>query len=122
MRISDWSSDVCSSDLSMSIELIHSPPDLITSLLRSVTRMKPLGSIVAMSPVSNQPSPSSADCSSRKYRSITKGPRALSTPGVSPSHGREAPSRSEEHTSELQSLMTQSYADFFFQNYTTTHR
>src|SRR3546814_10840557 len=98
-----------------------------------------------MSPVSNQPSPSSADCSSRKYRSITQGPRALSTPGVSPSHGREAPSsstilsstpnksrpcrvhkmscissdaagaalvRSEEHTSELQSLMRISYAVF----------
>ena len=41
---------------STSIELIHSPPDLITSLLRSVICMKPSGSIVATSPVGNQPS------------------------------------------------------------------
>ena len=40
---------------STSIELIHSPPDLITSLLRSVICMKPSASIVATSPVGNQP-------------------------------------------------------------------
>ena len=51
---------------SMSMELIHSPPDLITSLLRSVMRMKPLASRVAMSPVLNQPSASSALVSLRK--------------------------------------------------------
>src|SRR3546814_10080552 len=62
---------------SISIELTHSPPDLMTSFLRSVMRMKPYSSIVAISPVSNQPS-----------------------------------ARSEEHTSELQSLMRISYAVF----------
>jgi hypothetical protein len=41
---------------SMSMELIHSPPDLITSLLRSVICMKPSASMVATSPVGNQPS------------------------------------------------------------------
>ena len=46
---------------SMSIELIHSPPDLITSLLRSVICRKPSGSIVATSPVGNQPSDSGDD-------------------------------------------------------------
>ena len=40
---------------SRSIELIHSPPDLITSLLRSVICMKPSASIAATSPVGNQP-------------------------------------------------------------------
>ena len=44
---------------SRSIELIHSPPDLITSLLRSVICMKPSASIVATSPVGNQSRPSS---------------------------------------------------------------
>jgi hypothetical protein len=42
---------------SMSMELIHSPPDLITSLLRSVICMKPSASMVATSPVGNQPRP-----------------------------------------------------------------
>ncbi len=42
------------------IELIHSPPDLITSFERSVISMKPSGSIVATSPVANQPSASQA--------------------------------------------------------------
>jgi hypothetical protein len=43
---------------SMSMELIHSPPDLMTSLLRSVICMKPSASMVATSPVGNQPSTS----------------------------------------------------------------
>jgi hypothetical protein len=48
---------------SSSIELIHSPPDLITSLLRSVIRMKPSGSIAATSPVGNQPGSPSTETS-----------------------------------------------------------
>ena len=45
---------------SMSIELIHSPPDLITSLARSVICMMPSGSSVATSPVSKKPHGSQA--------------------------------------------------------------
>ena len=41
---------------SSSIELIHSPPDLITSLARSVIRIVSSGWIAATSPVSNQSS------------------------------------------------------------------
>ena len=40
---------------SRSMELIHSPPDLMTSLLRSVMNMKPSASMAATSPVGNQP-------------------------------------------------------------------
>ena len=53
----------CSWDIaafSMSMEEIHSPPDLMTSLLRSVMRMKPSGSTLATSPVLNQLSGSTA--------------------------------------------------------------
>ena len=49
---------------SSSIEEIHSPPDLITSLERSVMFMKPYSSMVATSPVSNQPSASNAEAPS----------------------------------------------------------
>ena len=45
------------SAFSRSTELIHSPPDLIRSLVRSVIFMKPSASMVATSPVRSQPSP-----------------------------------------------------------------
>jgi hypothetical protein len=41
---------------SRSTELIHSPPDLIRSLVRSAMRMEPLASSAATSPVRIQPS------------------------------------------------------------------
>src|SRR5712675_571003 len=41
---------------SISIELIHSPPDLMTSFARSVSRMSLSLPMVARSPVLNQPS------------------------------------------------------------------
>ena len=44
------------SAFSRSTELIHSPPDLIRSLVRSVIFMKPSASMVATSPVRSQPS------------------------------------------------------------------
>jgi hypothetical protein len=61
---------------SMSIELIHSPPDLMTSLLRSVICMKPSASMVATSPVGNQPRPADqgAAASPLKYSAHDPGP------------------------------------------------
>ena len=44
------------SAFSRSTELIHSPPDLIRSLVRSVIFMNPSASMVATSPVRSQPS------------------------------------------------------------------
>ena len=41
---------------SMSTEEIHSPPDLIRSLVRSAMTKYPSGEPIATSPVSNQPS------------------------------------------------------------------
>ena len=41
---------------SRSTELIHSPPDLIRSLVRSAMRIEPYSSIAATSPVFIQPS------------------------------------------------------------------
>ena len=51
---------------SISIVLIHSPPDLTTSLARSVICMKPISSTVATSPVSKKPSSSRIELSSLK--------------------------------------------------------
>ena len=48
---------------SSTMELIHSPPDFTMSLVRSVISMTPWGSMVATSPVANQPSASVASAS-----------------------------------------------------------
>ena len=71
----------------MSMLEIHSPPDLITSLDRSVICMNPSGSMVATSPVSKKPCSSRIFVSSLKYLSTTANPRTLSRPKRLPSHG-----------------------------------
>ena len=75
---------------SRSMELIHSPPDLITSLVRSRICITPCGLMVAMSPVGNQPS-TSAERSALWYRSTIHWPRTISSPCATPSRGRRAP-------------------------------
>src|SRR3546814_3558247 len=98
MRISDWSSDVCSSDL-----LLH-----LLAALRGARRLGIDG---------RDPMPRGVERSERRHR---KGRR--SHEGDAHGEGlwrrlrrraREmAGDRSEEHTSELQSLMRISYAVF----------
>src|SRR3546814_2881489 len=86
MRISDWSSDVCSSDLG------------ITSCGIRYSNIEPLHESSAGSPstsVSRRPKANHASCGS--------WPQAMPM---------KLHSRSEEHTSELQSLMRTSYAVF----------
>src|SRR3546814_8041672 len=92
MRISDWSSDVCSSDLS-------------TLAIGSLTSLNACGAVtggVAMG------FPSSSLCSRLRIWVLVGTPASSAlAPAVS---------RSEEHTSELQSLMRISYAVFCLQN------
>src|SRR3546814_3565335 len=95
MRISDWSSDVCSSDLSAAFSTGSKPR-------RSIARCRASGSLMRC----------------RRYFAAAKR-RAVALPSRLPSSsleggGRSIPSRyrSEEHTSELQSLMRISYAVF----------
>src|SRR3546814_7585977 len=93
MRISDWSSDVCSSDL---------PP-----AAPGVIRVR----------VEHSPSPSMGE----GYGALAARARR-SWMGVAVRHGgaRFKPGRSEEHTSELQSLMRISYAVFCLKKKKTT--
>src|SRR3546814_7400508 len=111
MRISDWSSDVCSSDL-------RSPPASAPTGASS-TRSSRAGL-----------DPPPADAAGRRPALRLHGPPGA-TPGTGaqpvpgkrhavhdPEAGRSTPAfaleqhRSEEHTSELQSLMRTSYAVF----------
>src|SRR3546814_1761135 len=100
MRISDWSSDVCSSDLAAEtghrsvLTLGCDMPFLDEALLVRLTVPGP-GRYVAEAPV------------------IGHWPTTLAEPLLRHlTDGGERAVRSEEHTSELQSLMRISYAVF----------
>src|SRR3546814_3976710 len=92
MRISDWSSDVCSSDLG--------PPNDFHAIYRRHQEMRSNPRLLAEYP----------DCG----RHSRRGPEISSRTGGYAGRGRrrQCPDRSEEHTSELQSLMRISYAVF----------
>src|SRR3546814_3223530 len=115
MRISDWSSDVCSSDLSFKNDLddlqVAAGPIFRGRLFPGDQRIRPLafGGAVA------------AD--DHKVRTLGRGPQVenravdrqddigMSFPvALLENELQLAKARSEEHTSELQSLMRTSYA------------
>src|SRR3546814_1036577 len=103
MRISDWSSDVCSSDLGhgrsdhATIQTIASLPVLF-GLRCPLSRISPLRLNSLVRGWIDQRSISSRAASSSAVRPCAPASR------IAP--------RSEEHTSELQSLMRISYAVF----------
>src|SRR3546814_7897278 len=101
MRISDWSSDVCSSDLTCFPPI--SPPVKATLDTRgSVTNASPTS---CPNPVTTLNTPSGIPAFSTRLANSSK----------------EA-DRSEEHTSELQSLMRTSYAVFCLKKKTKQQR
>src|SRR3546814_4744962 len=106
MRISDWSSDVCSSDLVERGGIAGQ-----VELLRLASVFKP--------PERHAQTPRAARLFEREpgFRRIA----VISVAGaVLPIGLREALERSEEHTSELQSLMRISYAVFCLKKTTRT--
>src|SRR3546814_9227309 len=91
MRISDWSSDVCSSDLGSSVPRRNSQPGLSFAAIRS--------------------SGPSLTIRRLAWRALGQGSGWSRYSRSSDASGSRS-SRSEEHTSELQSLMRISYAVF----------
>src|SRR3546814_9537439 len=94
MRISDWSSDVCSSDLACATEKLRYSQFFLT--------WRSGGSRPARRCLGR---PASAPC---HLSEDTRAEDWLRSPPQTP----RRPRRSEEHTSELQSLMRNSYAVF----------
>src|SRR3546814_10132284 len=96
MRISDWSSDVCSSDLPAArARRKHcAPPAPATA--------------AAAPPPRAVPAPAAAGVT----KSTKTQPGSTRLPASAWPRRRTCASRSEEHTSELQSLMSTSYAVF----------
>src|SRR3546814_8779312 len=108
MRISDWSSDVCSSD-----RVSSSAPNLLCArrsraIRPSIPSSTPATMIIviaaAQSPSIAKRTPVSPEQSASKV--IALGAKARN--GI-------PPMRAEEHTSELQPLMRLSYAGFYVQ-------
>src|SRR3546814_4928286 len=117
MRISDWSSDVCSSDLNAEIPI--APPSLFcTASTRPRNRNADMLSMTmpcsGCGPHRQNVSPSmDADFASSSWLhemifppAAANHPKIIGVQSPSPSHRM----RSEEQTSELQSLMRISYA------------
>src|SRR3546814_7227701 len=110
MRISDWSSDVCSSDLGWGFETdpAKAAADAFKQELgkRGITVTG--GAQRTVAPPSTEVAPADEEAESAE-----EAPDGL-TPGTELAAVHSAPvwQRSEEHTSELQSLMRISYAVF----------
>src|SRR3546814_3799604 len=106
MRISDWSSDVCSSDLLKKYKSDRvdcpSPREL-----RSGKRVDSKSCDCAFS---NCRLPPCSPLAPHRMRLHSRS-RTLAIPRAIPPCCPSSPARSEEHTSELQSLMRISYAD-----------
>src|SRR3546814_5535088 len=101
MRISDWSSDVCSSDLFPGTQIAATPHHHRVFIARCEQKMLPEGFGIGLSGIAV------------KIR-LEQGSDAPQTARTSPQVGLPE-GRSEEHTSELQSLMRISYAVFCLQ-------
>src|SRR3546814_3863215 len=105
MRISDWSSDVCSSDLQRDCSALPNPRQVPQDFVGVVNgRRHQLGCFIARV---------------TEHQPLVAGSLAVPVSGVDPACdvGRLGVDahihlRSEEHTSELQSLMRISYAVF----------
>src|SRR3546814_10754687 len=136
MRISDWSSDVCSSDL-LHLGLVGprivefgSPPDAAAQLESNPDSWLRFTDLVLIDPVGTGWSRAADPDEAERFWSVERDAEALAkvialyvadnartaSPKVllGESYGgfRAAKLRSEEHTSELQSLMRISYAVF----------
>src|SRR3546814_6335708 len=117
MRISDWSSDVCSSDLAVRSRIYrgmvaaHRRPDHLPDLFGAAAQKRLLSRR------------SAAGCDVANRRDEARGIILLHEMPAAQRPMRHAvrAGRSEEHTSELQSLMRISYAVFCLKKKKPTH-
>src|SRR3546814_2227547 len=109
MRISDWSSDVCSSDLLGLLQIANDRGEIAAAHVDIDPGRRP-----AVLGLEHRRSIGDADCSDRPQGDLL----------ARRSEDRQCPQafRSEEHTSELQSLMRISYAVFCLQKTNTDTR
>src|SRR3546814_7102299 len=119
MRISDWSSDVCSSDLSQPAYVespVPSPPSVrATSSNAAKTLSLPMKPSIGGSPAIEAAAMAAAVKTTGILWARPDSSRRSRVPvdlSMMPTERNRVALRSEEHTSELQSLMRISYAVF----------
>src|SRR3546814_10585744 len=116
MRISDWSSDVCSSDLRRARHQSHVRP-------RKEGRdaeQRP-GSPLAVHAMAKRNLGGLAPAPKDQLAAMAGGVPFHGMNPITPGRASPATDRSEEHTSELQSLMRISYAVFCLKKKTRKH-
>src|SRR3546814_8868363 len=120
MRISDWSSDVCSSDLHAPSVGLQAPLQRFERAGDLQVQWPALAGIVLLA-LRGQAGPAvapplfGAHGHGRLRRREALEQRVDRARRMPQRRGQEGDVRSEEHTSELQSLMRSSYAIFCFQ-------
>src|SRR3546814_8137889 len=116
MRISDWSSDVCSSDLEIKTLLDKSPPETAVPLPGTPWEVVPVQGRAPMAYVSAAASPNiealSLYCEGGKPYMAMLLNKPSADNAMTMTWNFSGRLKSEEHTSELQSLMRISYAVF----------
>src|SRR3546814_9638839 len=114
MRISDWSSDVCSSDLTIAIASDYTAisPKNATFFMSTLPCDRFIRVFHAVESDSRRHVLASAPEFARLFHQTKHRLQGRYEIDRFPSRGRGLSPRSEEHTSELQSLMRNSYAVF----------
>src|SRR3546814_958172 len=113
MRISDWSSDVCSSDLPCQYSTSQREIETDGDSSRPPAGESPRSAASTSSKVNQRASSSSSPTRG------SSGPASAKKPSISDDGNGH---RSEEHTSELQSLMRISYAVFCLKKKIKQHK
>src|SRR3546814_9011841 len=108
MRISDWSSDVCSSDLGAIQYHFESKNDLVVAIMEAIA--VELNFRFDVAELAKHPVEIRLDRMIEHYWRVFQTP--MFRAGLSIWVALTGDARSEEHTSELQSLMRISYAVF----------
>src|SRR3546814_10497510 len=112
MRISDWSSDVCSSDLIHQTTLCQHDDLLAVRKFDQVGARLDLGPLVIGQRRDLDLAVEMADVAHDRHRLHRSHMFGGDDVGVAGRGAKDVGARSEEHTSELQSLMRISYAVF----------
>src|SRR3546814_3852195 len=128
MRISDWSSDVCSSDLTLLFGADSAYGQLTTeAAVQSIGRKDVEAFHARWFHPNNATLVVTGDTDLAEIRPLIEDAFAEWKPGTLPatvtphSDGPQSSVRSEEHTSDLQSLMRISYAVFCLKTKPITH-
>src|SRR3546814_7261224 len=103
MRISDWSSDVCSSDL-------HTTNGRVTMKVRNQILLSGAATIAMLASAAPAMAQDAAEAAPAGEATGTN--EIIVTAQKREQSLQDVPIRSEEHTSEIQSLMRISYAGF----------